>query len=238
MLLDSGRRYRQRAAEKRRRIFAFLTVTGVLCAFFYWLGGENVRSGEVAYKQQAMKMKEERKDLEQTITSLRSEVQSTQIRYKQLEAKYEQDVPKGALRQLTEMVRKQLDAGIKAERLATAVETSRPPKNCTEPATKRFVMRTPVYNGPHGNVTFGNGAIAISGQGESAVSPTRTREAWYDPGKPVSITFTRTGGKPTVKEGLLPIRHSMVIANKEYRFTVSAGERSFISVTADVCDYP
>lgn len=238
MMQDSGGRYRRRAAEARRRAFLFTLFIGTLCGISYWWGAENVRSSEVAYKQQAMKLQEERSGLEQMITSLRSEVQSTQVRYQQLEAKYLQEVPTGVFKQLTDIVKKRLDSGIKPERLAFVIESARPPKNCTEPATKRFVMQTPVYSGPHGNVAFGNGAITITGQGTSAVSPAGNAEAWYDPGKPVSITFTQIGGKETVKTGLLPIQHSMVIANKEYRFTVAAGERSFISVTSDSCDSP
>jgi cell division protein FtsB len=238
MMHDSGMRYRQRTAQRRRRVILFLLFVGTLCALSYWWGAENVLSSEVAYKQQAIKLQQERADLEQTITSLRSEVQSTQVRYQQLDAKYQQEVPTGVFKQLTDQVKKQLTSGIKAERLSFVIDSARPPKNCSQPATKRFVMKTPVYSGPHGNVAFGNGTITITGEGVSAVSPTGSAEAWYDPGKPVSITFIQIGGKETVKTGLLPIQHSMVIANKEYRFTVAAGERSFISVTGDSCDYP
>jgi cell division protein FtsB len=233
---DPGGRYRRRAAETRRRIFATIIVVGTLCGLAYWSGAENVRSGEAAYKQQAQKLQEERTTLEQTITTLQSGVQSTQVRYQQLQAKYDQDAPTGTFKQLTDMVKKQLDAGIKPERLLSVIQSVRPPKNCTPPATKRFVMQTPVYKGPHGNVTFGNGVITISGEGEPAVSQSGSAEAWYDPGKPVSISFLQTGGKEIVKKGLLPIEYSTVIADKEYRFTVAAGERSFISVTSDSCD--
>ena len=54
----------------------------------------------------------------------------------------------------------------------------------------------------------------------------------------MKIIFTEIGGKQTFKQGLLPIQNSMVIGNKEYRFTIAAGERSFMSVTGDSCDYP
>jgi cell division protein FtsB len=235
---DPGGRYRRRAEEGRRRFILYASVIGVLCSIAYWRGAESVLSSESAYQQQAMKLQGERAGLEQTITSLRSEVQSTQVRYQQLEAKYAQEVPTGALKQLTDLVKKQLDSGIEAERLTSAINAARPPKNCSEPAVKRFVIKTPVYSGPHGSVSFANGTITVTGQGESAVSPAGSPEAWYDPGKPVSISFILTGGKETVKNGLLPIHHSLVIANKEYRFTVAAGEHSFITVTSDSCDYP
>lgn len=233
-----GGGYRRQAAERRRKVMTILILVGLLCGFSYWWGGEMVRSSEVAYKQQAVKLEEERTQLETTITTLKSQVQSSSVRYQQMEEKYNTEVPQGEFRKLTDLVKKQLNGGIKPSRLQFIIESARPPKNCTEPQSKRFVVKTPVYSGPHGTVSFGNGAITITGDGTSAVGGDGTGEAWYDPGKPVKITFTEIGGKDTAKEGLLPIQHSMVMGGKEYRFTVAAGERSFISVTSDNCDYP
>jgi len=233
-----GGGYKRQASERRRKVTAVLVFVAILCGISYWWGGEVVRSSESAYKQQALKLQDERGQLEQTITTLKSDVQSTDVRYQQLEAKYEAEVPQGDFRKLTDIVKKQLAGGIKPERLAFVIDSARPPRNCGEPQSKRFVVKTPVYSGPHGTVSFGNGAITVTGDGASAVSATGGGEAWYDPGKPVKITFTEIGGKDTVKEGLLPIQHSMVIGSKEYRFTVAAGERSFITVTSDSCDYP
>jgi hypothetical protein len=230
--------YRKQAAERRRKVIVALFMILTLCGISYWWGGEVVRSSESAYKQQALKLQDERGQLEQTITTLKSQVQSSEVRYQQLETKYNAETPQGEFKRLTDMVKKQLDGGIKPDRLAFVIDSARPPKNCTAPQTKRFVVKTPVYSGPHGTVAFGNGAITVTGDGQPAVSATGSPEAWYDPGKPVKIVFTEIGGKDTVKEGLLPVQYSMVQGNKEYRFTVAAGERSFISVTSDSCDYP
>lgn len=238
MMFEGGGSSRRRAAERRRKIITRLILIAILCGFFFWWGGENVRSSEVAYKTTAMKLKEERAGLEAQITTLQSEVQSTKIRYDQLEEKYKAEVPQGAFKDLTDLVKKRLDAGIRPERLSFIINQASPPKNCTPAQAKRFVVKTPVYGGPHGTVAFGNGAITVTGEGKSAISSSGSPEAWYDPGKPVTIKFIELGGKETVKEGLLPIQHSMVVGNKEYRFTVAAGERSFISVTSDSCDYP
>jgi hypothetical protein len=238
MIHDSGGRYRRKAGEKRRKVITWVVIFAMIVGTSYWLGGENVRSSEVAYKQQAIKLQEERAGLEETITSLRSEVQSTNVRYQQLEAQYKAETPQGEFKTLTDIVKKRLDAGIKPERLAFLIDAARPPKNCSEASVKRFVVKTPVYNGPHGSVSFGNGVVSVTGEGAAAVGATGQKEAWYDPGKPVKIIFTEIGGKQTVKESLLPIQYSVVVGTKEYRFTVAAGERSFISVTSDSCDYP
>lgn len=238
MIYDAGGRYKRRSSERKQKIIVACVFLLALAGVSYWWGGENVRSSEVAFKQQAIKLQEERAGLEGQITELRSEVQSTNVRYQQLEERYNLEIPQGEFKQLTDLVRKRLDAGIKPERLAFLINAARPPKNCSEPTVKRFVVKTPVYNGPHGTVSFGNGVVTVTGEGAAAVSPAGQGEAWYDPGKPVKIIFSEIGGKQTVKEGLLPIQNSLVIGTKEYRFTVSAGERSFISVTSDSCDYP
>ncbi len=238
MMFESGGSSRRRAKERRRKIMFRFVLFALVCGFFFWFGGETVRSSEVAFKTKAEKLQQERAALDQKIIGLESEVQSTTIRYQQLEEKYKTEVPQGAFKDLTDMVKKRLDAGIRPDRLAFIINQASPPKNCSPAVAKRFVVKTPVYSGPHGTVAFGNGVITVTGEGKSAIGSSGSPEAWYDPGKPVKLKFIELGGKETVKESLLPIQHSMVVGNKEYRFTVAAGERSFIAVTSDSCDYP
>jgi hypothetical protein len=233
-----GGSFRRRRAEQRRKVFMIAAAIAALSAVSYWWGGENVRSSEVAYKQQAMRLTEEREGLEKTIVDLRSDVEATQLRYQQLEERFKNEIPEGELKKLTDILRKQLQSGIKPERLAFLLEAARPPKNCTEPQMKRFVVKTPAYSGPHGSVSFGNGAVIVSAEGQSAIGAGGSFEAWYDPGKEVKVIFSQIGGKQVVKEGLLPVQHSVIVGSREYRFTVAAGERSFIAVTSDNCDYP
>jgi hypothetical protein len=233
-----GGRNRRKKGEQWRNIVLIVAGLVLLSGLFYFLGGENVRSTDAAYKQQALKLQEEHDSLEQTIISLRRDVKATQMRYQKMEERLKNEVPDGDLKMLVDVLRRQLNAGIKAERLASLLEATLPPKNCTQSQMKRFVVKTPVYSGPHGSVAFGNGAIVVSGEGESATGASGAQEAWYDPGKPVKLIFSMVGGKEVVKEGLLPIQYSTVVSGREYRFTVAAGERSFISVTSDNCDYP
>ena len=213
------------------------TLVGI-AMFFYWLGGENVKSGEAAYKQQSIRMQAEKEDMEKQMTQLRVEAQSTQIRYKQLEDKYNLEVPTGALKDLSDLVRQQLKDGISAERLSFVIRSARPPRNCSEPVTRRFVVKTSAYSGPDSSVSFANGAITITAEGTPAVSLQGQPEAWFDPGKPVTVKFTQLGGQNVIKTQLLPIHHSMVIAGRENRFTIAVGARSFVAVTGDSCDYP
>ena len=238
ILQDPGGRYQRRAAAARRRFILLVCLVGFFCFIAYRMGAANMRDEEAAYKQQAAALQAQKDDLEQKITALRSTVQSTQVRYQQLQAQYQQDVPSGVFKQMTDAVKQQLDDGIKPERLLYVIQSVHPPRGCTHPVTKRFVMQTPVYKGPHGNVSFGKGAVTITGEGVPSVNPSGREDAWYDPGKPVTVTFTAAGGKSATRHGLLPIEYSVVVGKKEYRFTVAAGERSFIRVTSDSCDAP
>ena len=125
---DNGGRYKRRAAEMRWKFFASVLIISIVAGMSIWWGGENVRSSEVAYKQQALQLQAERAGLEETITGLRSDIQSTQVRYQQLEQKYQAEVPQGEFKRLTDLVKKQLDAGIKPERMAFVIEAARPPR--------------------------------------------------------------------------------------------------------------
>lgn len=234
---NPGSRYKRRANEQRRKIFIMLLFFAIVSGLSYWFGGEVVRGSEVAYKQQALTLRSDKESLEDKVTELSAQVQSTQARYNQLNDKYEAEVPTGKLKSLTDLARKQLKDGIAADRLAFVIKSARPPRNCTKAATKRFVIRTESYHGPDSAVAFASGTISITGEGSAAKSDGGV-EAWFDPGKTVKVRFARIGGKDIIKEALLPIQHSMVVGDREYRFTVAKGNRSFVNVTSDSCDYP
>ena len=59
-----------------------------------------------------------------------------------------------------------------------------------------------------------------------------------DPEKPINVTFTQLGGETVTAEGALPLHHSVVAGDDEFRFTALPGARGFLTVTADRCDYP
>jgi len=235
--IDEGR-YNKRALKGRKRLFRSFLITIILCVVSYKMGYESVRSREEAYKKQVENVQQGRGELENQITSLISNLQSSDVRYKQLLEKYEANMPKGNHKYLAALVKQQLDLGMNTERLAQLIRSTRPPQNCSKPVIKRFVMVNPNYQGPDSDVSFANGAVTISGKGESAVNSYGKLEAWYDPSKSVEVTFKTTGGKIEKKQGLLPIYHSIISGNTEYRFTLAAGEQSFLNVTVDSCDYP
>jgi len=235
---DPGSRYRRRTNERRRRMMMVLIFLMAVCGASYWLGGETVKSSEFAYKHQYSQIKTENATLEQKLTELLASNQSLQRNFSQLETTFSEEVPTGALKTLTELAAQQLKNGISEKRLAFVIRSAQPPRNCTSPQSKRFVIRTKNYTGPDSSVSFVKRSVSVTGVGEPATSPDGNVQAWFDAGKEVKIKFAQLGGTDVVKTGLLPIHHAMVIGDKEHRFTISKGSRSFVNVTSDSCDYP
>lgn len=230
-------RYRQRNSE---RMAAFLVVFGILALAFilgFWVGGQNAGQQERSLMAQVDDLLNQRESLQDEVTELRAETQTAQTRYEQLQETYEEILPEGPLRELTALLKQQLDEGRSPDRLEFLIRSARPPRNCTEPETKRFVVSTPAYDGPESTISLADGDLLVSGSGQSAVNTNGLPEAWYDPSKKVTINFSANGEKST-KSGVMPLRHSLVVGNREYRLTVASGAQSFAKVTFDSCDYP
>ncbi|MEQ9608704.1 MAG: hypothetical protein RLN99_13665 [Kiloniellaceae bacterium] len=156
------------------------------------------------------------------------------------QARYEREVPTGFVREMMALVQQKLQAGADEERLAFLVSAADKPRSCDgQPETKRFIVTTELQTGGANDaVSFGERAVTVTAVGEAARNANGNLEAWFDPQKPISMTFTQLGGKTVTAEGALPLHHSVVAGDDEYRFTVLPGARGFLTVTADRCDYP
>ena len=84
-------------------------------------------------------------------------------------------------------------------------------RECVEaPATRRFVIQTPIYDGPNDSVSFAENTITATAQGRLATDEAGNPEAWFDPVHPIKLSFTGIGGERTDVEGILPLHHAMV----------------------------
>ena len=156
------------------------------------------------------------------------------------QTRYQREVPTGFVAEMMDLVKQKLEAGADEERLAFLVAAADKPRVCDErPETKRFIVTTQLQvGGANDAVSFGDRAITVTATGEAARDANGNLEAWYDPEKPVKVTFTHLGGQTVQAEGTLPLHHSLVAGDSEYRFTALPGARGFLTVTADRCDYP
>ncbi|MCB1532444.1 MAG: hypothetical protein KDJ35_06220 [Alphaproteobacteria bacterium] len=212
-----------------------LFVTGLIG---YWIGGQASAQKVGVLQEQLRQAEEQKSETEAVLMELRTEAQTATLRYEQLQDDVEEQVPEGPMQELVTLIRKQLEEGMDAERLAFAIRSARPPRNCTEPETRRFVISTPAYKGSESKVEIAEAGLVIKGSGASAKNEKGDPEAWYDPAKAVEISFKAKGAEEVVKNSVMPIRHSVVVGDREYRLSVEEAARSFAKVTFDSCDYP
>ena len=130
-----------------------------------------------------------------------------------------------------------MDQGKDPDRLAFFIRSARPPTGCVDPDSKRFVISTQANNAPKSLVKIADGAVEISGNGISAKNEEGKAEAWYDPAQKVEIFF-KHDEKIEKRKGVLPLRYAVVVKDREYRFTIEPGAKSFAKVTYDSCSYP
>lgn len=230
-------RYRKRAAQRTTNFLTGLFVFGLILAGGFWLGGMRAKQNTYILEEENLGLINERDTIQEEMTVLRAETQTANVRLEQIKTDYDELLSDGPMKNLLVLIRKQLDEGVAAERLESVILSARPPQNCSAPDKKRFVVDTPVNTGPKSLSSIAGGLVKISGEGISAQNARGQKEAWFDASKPVKLTFKNRLASKT-KEGILPLYYSMVVGDKEYRFTVSEGAKSFAKVTYDFCDYP
>ena len=232
-------RYQERA--RRQSVQTFMTIIGVAIVFMLglWIGRQYAAAQLKSYAKQTQAQQAQIQAMQEDMVKVQADAQAAQLRYEQLNIQMETLYPaQGPLRDLVDLTKKQLDAGLAPERLALAIRSTRPPRNCVDPITKRFVVMTPAYKGPDAQVSIAESGLRVTGRGMSAINAAGQPEAWFDSAKPVTLVFQGADGRKETKQGVLPLEHTMVAGDREYRFTVAAGDKSFGKITFDSCEYP
>lgn len=232
-------RYRERAIQRFNRALLFILIMATCFGFGFFIGGQNAGVQNGTLKLEVEDLNGRLKSIQDELTTVRAEAQTATSRFEQLKTQYEKDIPPtGPMREIVDMVKKQIADGMAPDRLAFVLRSARPPRNCSDPSTKRFIIKTPAYKGSDSTVTVGEGAVVITGTGSSAKTREGQAESWFDPTQPINLNFKSASGEIEKKSGTLPFQHSVIASGKEYRFTLTEGEKSFVKVTFDSCDYP
>lgn len=240
MMLNSynpHNRYRERKMLRVTNAVSMLLVIALSVSVGFWVGKQYGAERVFSLGEQVTELTNERNSLQGNVTELRAEAQTANTRYEQIKAEYNALMPEGPMQDLTKLVREQLTQGMAPERLAFVIKSARPPTDCTDPETKRFVVSTPSYTGPESSAAVADGAIIVKAKGASSINKDGKPEAWFDPAQNVEVTFTTSKGNE-VKKGPFPIRSSVITGNREYRFTIEEGAKSFAKVVFDSCAYP
>jgi hypothetical protein len=234
--------------QRRRRRFWWGVAKWVLAlvlvlaagAYSYRFGAQLAEREVVQKEERIVALEQEVSGLQQQSAGLATDLAKSREAITAWQTRYEREVPTGFVREMMALVQEKLKAGADEERLAFLVAAADKPRSCDgEPDTKRFIVTTELQGGGANDaVSFGDRAITVTAVGAAARNAGGNLEAWYDPQKPVTVTFTQLGGKTIQAEGPLPLHHSVVAGDSEFRFTALPGARGFLTVTADRCDYP
>lgn len=230
-------RYKERAAHRLSSALAYLAVILISILIGFWFGKQYAAEQLILAQTKLENLIQVEKDQQQQITELSTKAQTADMRYEQLKDSVEETAPNEAARGLISLINEQIKKGIKPERLSYLIKSGRPPTGCVEPETKRFVVATPLYEGPKPEVVLNEGEITISGKGVSATGDKGKSEVWFDPAREVSISFAYEG-KTETKKGVLPLQKTLVSKDREYRFTIEKGAQSSAKVIYDSCAYP
>ncbi len=233
-------RHRGRRGQENWRIWAKLLKLAVLLGLFavaciwayetgHTLGLRNVAERD----EQIQTLTAADAQKTQELTRLQSELQTVKTRADELQTKYQQVAPSEEVVRLMGLLKKKLDSGLDSKRLVFVLENAEPPKKCGGEETRRFIVKTPKFNGSATWVRFAD-VITVTAEGIGANNNT---EQWFDVEKPLTATFTVIGGKEAQVSGPLPLHYSVVVKNYEHRFTIAPGARGFVDVTSDRCEY-
>ncbi len=237
----------QRAFKhRRRRVWVFMFKWGVLlgvvalAGFYAYDVGEMLATQDVRRLQEdTVRLTGENDRLRLENANLLASIETGAAKAGELEKRYARNIPSPEMTALLDLVQDRVNAGISRERIAFIIGAAREQEECDlEPATKRFVLSTPIFQSAADTVGFAKNTITVRGDGEALLNDAGKPLAWYDPAQPVTIQFTHIGGETSMVSGRLPLRHSVVVNNDEYRFNIVAGERSFVEVTGDRCVFP
>jgi len=237
-LYDYNRRYRRRFWTRLGKLLLALLLIGGVAGFSYMVGVEQTRQRTDMLEADLAAMTAARDQAEDRAQQMQQIAREAEVRANELQVRYQRDVPTGELAGLKDLVARKLAEGVDAGRLTFVLEQTGNARDCTDPEAKRFVLPTALYRGANRSVSFANGAVTITGEGESAKDASGNPEAWFDPTQPVTLRFIQMSGATTEAKGLLPLQHSVVIEDTEHRFTIAPGARSFVEISGDSCPFP
>jgi len=237
-LYDSDSRYRRRfwGGVIRFVVLAALVVGTAIVS--YQFGIEDLETRVRGYQQEIFELETRQNTLEQETANLRVAAERAKLTVEEWERRYNADVPTGDRKQMLDLATERLQAGVSAERLGFLIKSAEEPRDCDAVENKRFLVKTPLYDGKNTVVSFADDAIVVSGVGESAKTADGLPQAWFDPQLPVTIQITRIDGETREVSGRLPLNASIIHGGAEHRFQLRAGATGFVQIAAEKCAYP
>lgn len=240
-----GFRERRRRDSGRQRfaVLKWLLLIGglvVLGLIAYAAGSELARDEVRRLQEQIGAVEADLAERTEEASALRAERDEAAAQLRQLQDRYDRDVPEGETREIFALVRDQLDAGVSKDRLRFLIRTAGETVPCGgDPNQKRFIVQTGTTRGQNDWVGFAGNTIIVRAKGKPVLAENGRPEAWFDENKPVTVLFFEIDGSESEATGILPLKHSLIRGEYEYRFVLTkAPTRGFLQVTAQRCQMP
>ena len=236
---------RESRTRRRRQMWWSITkwvlaLALILAAGAYaYYAGSNLAQHEVQRQQTEIQgLEEQLEAMNQDKEKILLQTKAIARRAKEWEDQYRADIPDETVRQLLSAVRAKLDGGLNADRLGFLIDAAQEPHDCDEePESKRFIVRIDNRSSGNDSVSFDK-AVVVTASGAPAEDENGNKQGWFDPDKPLQVTFRHLSGKTSEIAGPLPLHHAMIVESNEYRFSLVAGDRGFVNVTGQRCSYP
>ncbi len=218
----------------------FVIAVAIAAGYYAWdFGTELARKDVAVLESQLAQANSANAQLQTDITGLETALREERGLVAQWRERYETEVPTADDAALLKIIQSRVGNGVSRKRLTEVIGLAQERDICEPlPETRRFVVQNPVYSGANDTVSFADSAIVVTAIGDSEVNTGGRPEAWFDPAKPVTVYFTRPGGETTSTVGVLPLHHAVVVGDREYRFSIIAGNRSFAEIAGRSCVYP
>lgn len=234
-------RWRRRRSIRWKVVKAIFVLALLLTAglFAYETGQIASRMPVTRLEKQVAALNRDLAALQQENAALLADAEAARKSQSEWQSRYQSEVPTGPSKELFDLIRDRMAAGVESRRLAFVIEATDNLRSCGKnPVTKRFLVQTPLYKGANDSVTFGGETVTVTASGANAANAEGKVEAWYDPAKPITVRFTEIGGRTTEKSGKLPLHHALVAGGSEYRFTILPGPQGFVKVSGERCKFP
>ncbi|MHA1572092.1 MAG: hypothetical protein ACTSWM_09735, partial [Alphaproteobacteria bacterium] len=225
--------WEERGRNKRRRrvywrLFGVALLVGVIAIAGTWsydIGTTLARQEVILLERKVSELTEKNETLRDDVLELNTELAGEKIRQEKLETAYKRDTPNEQERSFLTLIRARQDAGVDLERLEFVIGAVSKVRECDlEPTTRRFVANTEIRTGANDTVSFADNSVTVTATGTAALDNLGKPLGWFDPAKPIKVVFTNIDGTRSLTESVLPIQHSVVAGNREYRFNLVAGE--------------
>ena len=231
-------RRRQAMLGTARLVGLALAIAGGAFAS-YQIGRSQSRIEAGRFESDLSALQELNRLLSERAASAEQQAEAAITRAARLQRSYDTDVPQGQTKELLDLLEQRLKDGVPATRLEFLLREARVERKCDPPTeTKRLLVHTSVTPTPAATAGFAKNQITVTVEGAPQRKPDGRTDPIFDPQQPVTLHLLRIGRDVAKAEGRLPLSHSLVLGDREFRFTVKAADKGQAELISQVCDFP